>query len=121
MNEFELKGCISNEHVMINVLNEFPEEYDVIMDKLKNHLMSTGNDAQTIKVTKEKLNQRYEKNENKNEEKKGKEKVLVAYKKQYKGRCIKCGKYGHKSTDPKCPEKTKEEKRGKGKNDETEY
>ena len=36
--------------------------------------------------------------------KKRKKKTLAAYEKQYKGRCPKCRKYGHKSTDPGCPE-----------------
>ena len=36
-----------------------------------------------------------------------KRKASGAYGKQHKDKCIKCGKYGHKSTDQKCPENLK--------------
>ena len=51
-------------------------------------------------------------NKNQHEEKKEKERSLVDYVNQYKGRCSKCGEYGHKSTDPRCQKiKIKERKR----------
>ena len=42
-----------------------------------------------------------------------KKKVLAAYCKQYKGKCHNCGKFGHKSADPKYPEHKNENKHGK--------
>ena len=59
LNEFELKGSISDGDFMMNklsssndfmidVLNNLPEKYGVILDGLENHLTSRGNDASTI-------------------------------------------------------------------------
>ena len=39
-----------------------------------------------------------------------KKKALGAYNKQYKQRCHKCSKYGHKPGDQNCPENKKEKK-----------
>ena len=49
------------EDFMIHVLNNLPEEYDVILDGLENHLMATGENALTVDSIHEKLNHRYEK------------------------------------------------------------
>ena len=51
------------------------------------------------------------------EEKVEKEKALGAYNKQYKQRYMKCGKYGHKSGQKRCPE-NKNEKEEKNKKTE---
>ena len=60
----------------------------------------------------EKLNPQFEKVKNQKKEK-TKEKALVVYRKPFKDTSTKCGKYGHKSTDPKCLEnKEKNEKEG---------
>ena len=45
MNEFGLKGNVSEDDFMIHVLHNLPKEYDVILDGFENHLMVTGNDA----------------------------------------------------------------------------
>ena len=45
--------------------------------------------------------------------KREKEKVSGAYNKQYKQRCQKCGKYGHKPGDCKCSENKKEDEKAK--------
>ena len=50
MNEIIQKGNVSDEDFMIHVLNNLPEEYDVVLDGLENHLMATGDDALTIKA-----------------------------------------------------------------------
>ena len=67
---------------MVHVLNNLPVEYDVILDRLENHLTSTGDDALTIDSIHEKLNHRYEKMKSKKREKTEKEKALGAYNKQ---------------------------------------
>ena len=69
---------------MIHVLNNLPEEYDVILDGLKNRLTATGENALTIDSIHKKLNHRYEKIKSKKEEKHEKEKALNVYNKQYK-------------------------------------
>ena len=69
MNEFSQKVNLSDEDFMINVLNNFPKEYNVILNGFENLLMATGDDALTINSIREKLNYRYEKIKNKKEEK----------------------------------------------------
>ena len=76
---------------MIHVLNNLPEEYDVILDGLENHLTATRDEALTIHSICTKLNHRYKKIKSKIEEKIEKEKALSAYNKQYKWRCRKFG------------------------------
>ena len=71
---------------MIHVLNNFPKEYDVILDGHENCLTATGDNALTIDSIREKLNHRYEKIKSKKKEKSEKEKALGAYNKQYKQR-----------------------------------
>ena len=61
MNKFGQKGNISNKNFMIHVLNNFLEEYDVVLDGLENCLTMTGDDAVTINLIREILNHRYEK------------------------------------------------------------
>ena len=41
---------------MIHISNNFPKDYDLIMDGIENHLMVTGDDALTIDVIIKKLN-----------------------------------------------------------------
>ena len=45
--------------------------------------------------------------------KKTKQKALVSYEKPFDGSCTECAKYGHKLTDPKCPENNKKEEEKK--------
>ena len=48
MNKFRLKGNITDEDLMIHVMYDLPEEYDVILDGLKNCLTLSGDDALTM-------------------------------------------------------------------------
>ena len=61
MSEFKHRGNLTDENFMIHVLNNLPQEYDVILDRLENHLTLSSNDALMIEVIKGKLNHRYEK------------------------------------------------------------
>ena len=54
-----------------------------------------------------------------NIKKKENKKAWAAYGKQYKGRYYSYGKYGHKSTDSKYPENTKNQKEKEKKNIKT--
>ena len=56
MNEFRLKGSTTDEDFMIHVLNNLPDDYNVILDGLENCLMVTRDDVLTIDVMCEKLN-----------------------------------------------------------------
>ena len=64
MNEFGQKGNVSDEDFMIHVLNNLSDEYDVILDGLKNCLTLIGDDALTIDLIHEKLNHGYKKIKN---------------------------------------------------------
>ena len=87
---------------MIQVLNNLPPEYDVVVDNLENKLCAEGDSKLTIEQVREKLNGWYEKFKKRNfnlENSGGSEKALNAKGHNgYKGTCPKCGKYGHKSS-----------------------
>ena len=61
MTEFRQKGNVSDKDFMICILNNLPEEYDVILNGLENRLTATGENALTIDLIHEKLNHRYKK------------------------------------------------------------
>ena len=58
---------------MIHILINLPKKYDIILDCIENHLMMSEENELTIE---KKLNNRYKKIKNKNEEKRKKEKAL---------------------------------------------
>ena len=60
-NEFGLKGNITDEDHMINILNNLPEDYSVIVDGLENHLMAARDNVLTMNMICKKLNHRYKK------------------------------------------------------------
>ena len=68
MNDFSLKGSITDENVMIHALNNLPKDYDVILG-LENCNMVTGDNILTIDVIHEKLNHQYKQIKNKKREK----------------------------------------------------
>ena len=70
MGKFAQKGSVTH------ILNNLPNEYDVILDKLENHSMAIGDNVLTIEVIREISNHRHEKIKNKNEEKREKEKAF---------------------------------------------
>ena len=92
---------------MTHFKNNLPNEYDVVLDGLDNHLMATGDNVLTINMICKKLNHQYEKIKSKKEEKSEKEKASGAYNK-YKQRCHTCGKYGHKPGNSKFPKNKSE-------------
>ena len=59
MNEFGLKGSVSDEDFTINVLNNLHKEYDVIHNGLENYLKENGDNVLTIDAIHEKLNHKY--------------------------------------------------------------
>ena len=105
MNGISISSKMTDQDFMIHILNNLPEEYDVVLDGMESRLMLEESDSNklTIENIRDKLNNRYERII-KNEEADLEEKALIAFKKQYKGRCSKCGEYGHKSGDWKCSE-----------------
>ena len=61
MNKFGQKDNTSGEDFMIYVLNNFPEDYNVILDGIENCLMATRDDGLAIDVIWKKLNHWYKK------------------------------------------------------------
>ena len=61
MNEFSLKGSITDKDFMVHVLKNFPKRYDIILNGLEDHLMASGDNVLTIDIIREKLNHWYEK------------------------------------------------------------
>ena len=61
MSKFRVKSNISDKDLMTHVLNNLPEEYDMNLNGLENHLMSSGADMLTIEVINKELSHQYEK------------------------------------------------------------
>ena len=100
MDSISLSSKMSDQDFMIHILNNLPESYDVILDGMESRLMLPDSDPNklTIENIRDKLNSRFERIAN-SESAREDEQALAAYSKQYKGRCSKCGEYGHKSRD----------------------
>ncbi len=60
MDDIGLVGRMSDMEFMIHELNNLPEEYDVVLDSLETHLVSTGEDRLTLESLREDLNSRFE-------------------------------------------------------------
>ncbi len=104
MDDIGLVGRMSDMEFMIHVLNNLPEEYDVVLYSLETRLVSTGEDRLTLESLREKLNSRFERIISKEREKDCNERALAAgFNVQFKGTCRKCGENGHKSDSLKCP------------------
>ena len=56
MSEFGMKGNISNENLVVHVVNNLLEEDNIILDGLKNCLIFSGPDALIIEIISEKWN-----------------------------------------------------------------
>ena len=69
MSKCGVKGNIKNEDLMIIILNNLPEEYDMILNGFESGLASSGPNTLTIEVISKKTNKRYEKLETKTKEK----------------------------------------------------
>ena len=100
------KMAISDQDFLLHIFNNFPKEYDVILDGLESRLGETSDKAPTLETIGEKLSERYAriKKEVDNDDNDGREheRALSAkdwHPPQFKGTCHKCGKYGHKGSD----------------------
>ena len=103
----DASAAISEKDLMVKVINNLPEEYDVVVDGLENKLSLSGDESLTVEKMRDKLNDRYQRILDHKEEDKGKGPVihdvaLATYMKQFKGNCRHCGKIGHKKFE--CPD-----------------
>ena len=105
MNKVKISGKtdMSEVDLIIHILSNLPEEYEVAVSELEEKLKNTAAPL-SMETVREKFNSRYE-CITKNAKAKEEEKALAYFKKQYEGRCGKCVEYGHKSAD--CSDKDK--------------
>ncbi len=107
------KSDMTDVDLIIHILSNLPEEYEVAVSKLEEKLKDT-NTPLALEDVRTELSSRHERimkhHDDSNDEKallSGlglediDEKALAAFIKQFKGTCNKCGKYGHKSADCK--------------------
>ena len=95
---------IDDEYLMMHIMNHLPSSYDSLIKNLEDRLDSIV-DPLTIGMLRDKLSEKFEKirkrqgikdneSDDSNEDD---ERALFA--KTFKGRCHKCGKFGHKAVD----------------------
>ena len=96
---------INDEYLMMHIMNNLPSAYDGLIENLEDMLDSTS-DPLPMSILRDKVSEKYEKikrrkgikdeaSDSEDEE----ERALFA--KRFKGRCRKCGKFGHKAADCK--------------------
>ncbi len=107
----DLGSTMTDEDIIVHILNNLTDDYEVQLSKLEEKLGSTMNTL-TIEDVRAELQLKFArmktKKNAKNEEKET-EKALAAASK-YKGTCTFCGKIGHKAAD--CYSRKKEENNG---------
>jgi len=100
----EVKLDISGKDFMIHVLNGLPVEYKIQVSKLEEQFGST---PLTIQDMHTELSLKYTQLKCQAAEKSETDQVLVVFHK-FKGKCMNCGKFGHKSNE--CHSKTRNSK-----------
>ena len=106
MEDIHIATTMSDLDFLIHVLNNLPDEYDVVLDGMEERLMLKDSDPKklTIGDMRDKLNNRFERLKERSKEKNGHDDAThyeAAFYTTFKGNCSKCGKQGHKGTD--CP------------------
>jgi hypothetical protein len=125
MNNVQIPGKsdMSEVDLIIHILSDLPEEYEVVVSKIEEKL-KTQPSAVTLEDVRTDLNSRFkriQKHEEETTNEKGlstktieqlaelDETALAAFIKQFKGLCNKCGKYGHKGADCKSNDKNNDD------------
>lgn len=90
---------IDEDHLMINILNKLPKDYDNVVTMCE---MDMESKSLTVKKIRTRLNAKFKKIKAQEEEEaeKKEEEALMSkggFKKQFKGRCKNCGRIGHKA------------------------
>ena len=102
----ELGKSVSEEDLIIRILNSLPEGYEIEISQLEEKM---GSQSQpTLEDVREKLSLRYTRGKHNHDDDDaetvgGKEETALYAGSQFKGKCNFCGKYGHKQAD--CMEK----------------
>jgi len=111
MDAVNISGKMGDLDFIIHVLANLPEEYEVVVQGLEDRLEDPST-APTVEQIRTKLNARYKRLIGQTE-KSEEEKAFAAFRKQFKGTCNTCGKYGHKGVD--CPDRKENNSEGKEK------
>ena len=97
LNMAEMKSKMSDDQFLLHLLNNLTEEYDPEVKDLEKRIGSTTNPLD-IEEVREDLNLRYERTGKHEDTSESEEEEHALYAGgQFKGRCNKCGKYGHKA------------------------
>ena len=92
---------VSNEDFFIHIIGNLPEQYDIEAHEFE-RIMDSGVKNLSIEYMKNKTKARYDRINLKNLEIQGEDESEKAlYSSQFKGRCYKCGEYGHKAINCK--------------------
>ena len=98
---------ISNEAMMIHIMNNLPQEYDTVVEAMERKLddlvypLTLRNLKNELLLKYNRIQENKGMNEESENEEADKDIALFEYTKQFKGRCYNCGEFGHKRED--CP------------------
>ena len=104
-----LKSEITDEDLIIHILNNLPEEYENMVEAMEIELEDRSNPLK-LKTVRERLRSKFQRLKKRNDIED--DKALIVRHQQFKGTCRNCGKYGHKAKD--C--RSREKNRGQQKN-----
>jgi len=95
----DMQSTMSDEDLLVHVLNGLPKEYEVQQSKMEDRLGSTSNPL-TIQDLRDELNLKFMRMKKSEQDQNGEEadKALSTMGKKSKTKCRHCGKFGHKST-----------------------
>ena len=110
-----LKSEISDEDLMIHILNNLPEEYENMVETMEVEMEDKMNPLK-LKTLRERLRAKYQRLKKRNSTED--EKALLAHHQQFKGTCRNCGKYGHKARDCRDKEKNRNNQRNNANTDQ---
>lgn len=101
MESIHISTAMADIDFMIHILNNLPEEYDVVLDGMESRLMLDDSNPSklTIEDIRDKLNNRFERIDERSEQEEREVALAGYYGKAFKGLCNKCGKYGHKASE----------------------
>ena len=96
----KMKIEISDEDLVIHILNNLPKEYDTLVEAIEEDLNKARTEEVTVKQVRERVRASFRRMQDRQINSDDAEEVaLLVSGKKYKGRCSSCGKIGHKKED----------------------
>jgi len=95
-----MKSVVTDEDLMIHILNNLPKDYDAIVEQLEDDLAASGPNKLTLERVRDKLRIKFQRL-HRDDAADQKETALAAgnFLPKFKGLCRVCGKQGHKGSD----------------------